>query len=78
VFGDGLRCVSGSILRLGAKSNVGGGSSYPAGGDVPISVKGVNAAGNVRQYQCWYRNAAPFCTPSTFNLTNGIETTWTP
>ena len=78
VFGDGLRCVAGTILRLGAKTNAGGASSYPGAGDVPISVKGANAAGNLRQYQCWYRNAAPFCTPSTFNLTNGVETTWNP
>jgi hypothetical protein len=28
-------------------------------------------------YQLWYRNAAAFCTPSTFNLTNGLDVTWT-
>ena len=27
-------------------------------------------------YQVWYRNAASFCTPSTFNLTNGVLVTW--
>jgi hypothetical protein len=27
-------------------------------------------------YQVWYRNAASFCTPSTFNLSNGIEIAW--
>jgi hypothetical protein len=32
----------------------------------------------VRTYQCWYRNAAAFCQPATFNLTNGIQTTWQP
>jgi len=79
VFGDGLRCVGGSIVRLGTKTNVGGSSQYPGSGDALISVKGMNAAGNVRDYQCWYRNADPaFCTPSTFNLTNGVETTWVP
>ena len=78
-FGDGLRCVAGSIIRLGTKTNVGGVSQYPAGADALISVKGMNAAGNVRDYQCWYRNADPtFCTLSTFNLTNGVETTWQP
>jgi hypothetical protein len=35
----------------------------------------VTAAGT-RTYQCWYRNAAAFCTPSTFNLTNGVLITW--
>ena len=79
VFGDGLRCVGGSIVRLGTKLNVGGASQYPDAGDPPISIKGMNAAGNVRDYQCWFRNADPaFCKPSTFNLTNGVETTWVP
>jgi hypothetical protein len=43
-----------------------------------VSVKGLVTAPGVRDYQCWYRNAAAFCTPSTFNLTNGLEITWTP
>jgi hypothetical protein len=77
VFGDGLRCAGGTVIRLGTKTNVGGASSYPAG-STPISIKGANSAGNVRTYQCWYRNAAAFCTPSTFNLTNGVQTTWQP
>jgi hypothetical protein len=76
VFGDGLRCAAGSVIRLGTKSNVGGTSQYPAAGDLSIGVKGLNAAGNVRQYQVWYRNAAAFCTASTFNLSNGVEVTW--
>jgi hypothetical protein len=76
-FGDGLRCAGGTVIRLGTKTNLNGSSSYPSGSQ-PISVKGADAAGNVRQYQCWYRNAAAFCTPSTFNLTNGIELTWAP
>jgi hypothetical protein len=76
-FGDGLRCAGGSVIRLGTKTNVGGSSSYPAG-SLPISVKGADAAGDVRTYQCWYRNAAAFCTPSTFNLTNGLQATWAP
>jgi subtilisin-like proprotein convertase family protein len=78
VFGDGLRCAGGTVIRLGTKTNVGGSSTYPSGADVPISIKGANVAGGVRNYQCWYRNAAAFCTPSTFNLTNGVQTTWIP
>jgi hypothetical protein len=76
-FGDGLRCASGSIVRLGIKTNVGGASQYPSAGDVSISVRGGCMPGNVRTYQVWYRNSAPFCTPSTFNLTNGVVVTWT-
>jgi len=78
VFGDGLRCAGGTVIRLGTKTNVGGTSSFPAAGDPSIHVKGADSAGNVRDYQCWYRNAAAFCTPSTFNLTNGLEITWVP
>jgi hypothetical protein len=77
-FGDGLRCAAGSVLRLGTKINAGGTSQYPELGDLSISVKGANAAGNVRMYQCWYRNAAAFCTASTFNLSNGWQLTWQP
>ncbi|MEY2806172.1 MAG: hypothetical protein RIR65_589, partial [Planctomycetota bacterium] len=31
-----------------------------------------------RTYQAWYRNAAAFCTPSGFNLGNGLEIVWAP
>jgi hypothetical protein len=78
MFGDGLRCAGGTVTRLGTKTNVSGGSSYPTAGNASISVKGANSAGAVRTYQCWYRNAAAFCTPSTFNLSNGVQITWSP
>ncbi len=78
LFGDGLRCVGGTIIRLDTKINAGGASTYPGAGDAPISVKGANSAGAARNYQVWYRNAAAFCTGSTFNLTNGVATTWAP
>ncbi len=78
VFGDGLRCAGGTIIRLGTKANAAGASQYPAAGDASVSVRGlVPGAGAVRTYQTWYRNADPgFCTPSTFNLTNGLLVTW--
>jgi hypothetical protein len=78
VFGDGLRCAGGSMRRFGVRQNVGGSSQFPGVGDPQISVVGANMAGNVRTYQCWYRNAANFCTPATFNLTNGWQETWVP
>jgi hypothetical protein len=78
VFGDGLRCASGSIVRLISELSASGSSTYPNVSDQPISVRGSDHAGDVRTYQCWYRNAAAFCSPSTFNLTNGIESVWTP
>jgi hypothetical protein len=80
VLGDGLRCVNGSIIRLGVKSNALGASQYPLAGDPPISVRGqIPVAGATRYYQVWYRNPAPtFCTGAMHNLTNGYAVTWSP
>ncbi len=78
LFGDGLRCSGGAVIRLLTKANTGGGSVYPGVGEIPISIRGANVAGGLRTYQAWYRNAAAFCTPSTFNLTNGVQVTWVP
>jgi hypothetical protein len=79
VLGDGLLCAGGSILRLGSKTNVGGQSHYPQAANPSISVRGGCTAGDVRNYQIWYRNAAgSFCTPATANLTNGAQAVWAP
>jgi hypothetical protein len=78
VFGDGLRCAGGSITRLSIHVNAGGTSQHPSAGGVPISVKGACSAGDVRTYQVWYRNSAPFCMPATFNLTSAVEVSWIP
>jgi hypothetical protein len=78
VFGDGLRCAGGTIVRLSTRTNVAGSSQYPVVGDPSVSVRGGCSAGDVRTYQVWYRNAAAFCSPSTFNLTNGVQVTWAP
>jgi hypothetical protein len=77
-FGDGKRCAGGSTVRLGTKLNAGGASQYPAAGDQPVSVRGQVTSPGIRTYQIWYRNAANFCTSATFNLSNGLEVTWTP
>ncbi len=76
-FGDGLRCAGGSIIRLSTKFNAAGASQFPVGGDPSVSVRGLVAAPGSRTYQVWYRNAAAFCTTSTFNLTNGLRVDWT-
>jgi len=79
VFGDGLRCVGGSILRLWTRANVGGASSVPAVGEPSVSVRGFVTGAGTRTYQVWYRNAAAgFCTLETYNLTNGVEIQWIP
>lgn len=80
VFGDGLRCVGGIVIRLGTEQAAASGlAQYPGPGDLDVSVRGlVPAAGASRFYQVWYRNAAAFCTPSTFNLSNGVRLLWAP
>ncbi len=79
VFGDGLRCAAGTIVRLGTETSNGGSSQYPGSGEAPVSVRGqLPPAGGMRVYQVWYRNAAAFCTPNTFNLTNGLQVVWQP
>jgi hypothetical protein len=76
-FGDGLRCVTGSVRRLGTLDNAQGWSAYPAPGQARVSVAGQIAAPGTLHYQAWYRNAAAFCTADTFNLTNGVSVIWT-
>jgi len=75
VFGDGLRCAGGTIIRLGTKLNIAGASQYPEAGDLSVSVRGMVLQGT-RVYQVWYRNAAAFCASETFNLTNGVSVVW--
>jgi uncharacterized membrane protein len=76
VFGDGLRCAAGIVIRLGTKANVSGASQYPAAGDPSVSVRGLVTLPGTRDYQIWYRNAAAFCTAATYNLSNGLEIIW--
>jgi Tol biopolymer transport system component len=76
-FGDGLRCVGGTIVRLGVVFNTASGSTYPVGA-LSISIAGGCTVGATNTYQGWYRDAASFCAPETFNLTNGLALSWRP
>ncbi|MBI5362654.1 MAG: hypothetical protein HZA53_05710 [Planctomycetes bacterium] len=76
VFGDGVRCAGGSLLRLRTKLNVGGASSFPEAlvDTITLSARGGVSVGSglVRFYQTYYRNsAAAFCPPETFNVSKG-------
>lgn len=80
VFGDGLRCAGGPAIRLATIHTPGNGSSTcpdPAH-TTPISVRGQVQPGEVKTYQVLYRDTASFCTPDTFNLTNGVLVVWSP
>ncbi len=78
-LGDGLLCIGGSVLRLGSVTSVAGNSRFPGPAGPTLSVRGgVPASGATLHYQLWYRNAANYCTPATFNLTNAVTVAWTP
>jgi hypothetical protein len=78
-FGDGLMCLGGGIVPLGVVFPTAGTVAYPGGSaPVPIHVGGSTTAGDVRHYQCWYRDAASHCSPATYNLSQAITLTWTP
>ena len=77
-WGDGLRCIGGSLIRLGTKTNAAGVARYPEAGNAPISIRGQTPPGSglVGYYQTTFRNAASYCTPNTFNSTNGVRVVW--
>lgn len=78
-FGDGLRCVSGPITRIGvAFADASFVATYPnASTPIPLSVAGQCSAGQTSSYQFWYRDTnTTFCTAATFNLTNSTVFTW--
>jgi hypothetical protein len=78
-FGDGIRCVTGTVMRFPSVPSTTGVASYPQPGQPRISMIGaIPTQGGIRYYQAWYRNAASFCTSSTFNLSNGLEIAWQP
>ncbi|MDZ4772389.1 MAG: C-type lectin domain-containing protein [Planctomycetota bacterium] len=77
-FGDGMLCASAGILRLGVVFPTAGAATYPGGlTPNPITVGGGPiTAGNIKHYQCWYRDAITFCSSATYNLTQGLSVTW--
>ena len=79
VFGDGVLCLAGGLIRLRTKINVGGASRFPEPGDPTVSARGGTPPGSglTGRYQVYYRNAASgFCPPATFNVSNGLSITW--
>jgi len=80
-FGDGLLCVNIAIKRLGIRNASSGNVAYGRDvlTDTPISIVGmVPLAGATRHYQLWYRDAANYCSPSTYNTSNGVRIVWLP
>lgn len=80
-FGDGVRCMGGTVMRLALRHAQPGQGwvSYPYNGEPAISAIGnVPASGGPRFYQAWYRNAVQFCTSATFNMSNMLRINWLP
>ncbi|MBI5362300.1 MAG: proprotein convertase P-domain-containing protein [Planctomycetes bacterium] len=79
VFGDGIRCTGGNLIRMRTRVSVAGASQFPDVGDPLLSVRGATPVGSglTAYYQTYYRNAvAAFCPPATFNIGNGVRMTW--
>jgi hypothetical protein len=84
-YGDGLRCVGGTLKRLFIKSASGGIVSAPGPADPTITARSAAigdpiSSGATRYYQVYYRDSNPgFCpipSGSTFNISNGLRITW--
>ena len=73
LFGDGLRCAGGNVIRL---ETVFADASGNASSTIDIAVKGGVAGGDTRYYQHWYRDPAGSPCGSFFNTSNGLELTW--
>lgn len=76
VFGDGLRCLDGTVIRLVTTTGDSGVATFPTSRDPSISYAGSVPSGETRYYQVWYRNSAEFCTEDTFNLSNALRVDW--
>jgi hypothetical protein len=85
-FGQGVRCVAGSLLRLYTKSAVGGSITAPAAADPTVSARSAALGGPIlpstsRYYGVYYRDPIVLggCPgSSTFNITNQLAVYWTP
>ncbi len=75
IFGDGLRCVGGGLIRIQTRMSDAIGSAATT---LSIGSKGRVLAGDIRHYQYWYRNPTASPCTSGFNLSNGYEITWLP
>ena len=75
MFGDGLRCAGGEVVRMQVVTADFFGDSSTS---VDVGHAGGVSTGEVKRYQLWYRNPGVSSCLTGFNLTNGYEITWTP
>ena len=83
-FGDGARCVAGTLKRLYVVSAVGGVATFPPPGALGIRARSALlgdtiATGTLRHYQVYYRDPdTTFCVPSpaNYNVSNAVTVNW--
>jgi len=85
VFGDGVRCVSGTLKRLYSKNAVDGVVSAPSAGDPSITSRSAAlgdpiAPGSTRSYQVYYRDPnLAFCAApmgDAWNVSSAHRVVW--
>ncbi len=74
-FGDGLRCAGGGVIRIQVRTSSSSGTSQTTTNIVAAT--GVQP-GDTKRYQIWYRDPQGSPCGTGFNLSNGIEVSWTP
>lgn len=75
IFGDGLRCAGGSVVRLGVQAaDASGGASWGPG----LAAAAGWSAGQTRSFQVWFRDPLGLPCGSNFNLSNGVTTLMAP
>jgi hypothetical protein len=74
LFGDGLLCVGGQIQRQTVKIlTATGDATWPSG----LAATNGWVAGNVRNFQVWYRDTSSPC-GTAFNLSQGVQVQYVP
>ena len=83
VFGDGVRCATGTLKRLYTHNASGGTVQAPVGGDPNVHTRSAAlgdtiTTGSARYYQVYYRDPnLAFCSAG-FNVGNAQAVTWIP
>ncbi len=75
IFGDGLRCCGGNVVRLQVVVPDAGGAASTS---VDVPADGGVAAGDTRCYQYWYRDPSGGPCGAGFNLSNAAQVDWQP
>lgn len=79
LFGDGIRCISGQLRRMGSVAANAGAATWPPAGTDPIALRGaVPASGGTYYYYVFYRDVVSYCNAAPYNLTETQRIVWVP